>query len=213
MRPASPEIDNEKEEIEMAALRSRIKSSSTPEQSRSQPWAFVVIFVLLAVVIGSVFYTCSQNRALSNRMDQLEKAFQVATIPTMSPEKEQGQLAAIEESLAVLKQLAKENQDATRTLEGKIQTIEENVAQLKTPPTQSPSASVKKAPAQQKAAPAPPQKTTPKEQSAGSFHVVEKGENLFRISVKYNVALDRLAEINNMKVNDPIYPGQKIKLP
>ncbi|MCF8052169.1 MAG: LysM peptidoglycan-binding domain-containing protein [Desulfobacterales bacterium] len=36
---------------------------------------------------------------------------------------------------------------------------------------------------------------------------------MFRISVKYNVPLNRLAEFNDMKVNDPIHPGQKIKLP
>jgi LysM repeat protein len=31
--------------------------------------------------------------------------------------------------------------------------------------------------------------------------------------VKYNVSLESLAEANGMKVNDPIYPGQKIKIP
>ena len=42
------------------------------------------------------------------------------------------------------------------------------------------------------------------------YHVVQQGENLFRISLKYNVSLKRLAEMNGMKPTDIIHTGQQI---
>jgi LysM repeat protein len=143
----------------------------------------------------------------------MEQRFDMAAVETTLPETVQSQLAAIEESLAVLRQRAQQNQDASAAIEGKIQALEQKVAQQKALSAPAPPAPAKKAAVEEKAAPKPPQEKTPAEKSPGTFHVVEKGENLFRISVRYNVALDRLAEINDMNVNDPIYPGQKIKIP
>jgi LysM repeat protein len=210
VRPVSPVIDNEKEEDEMAGWKSRIKSSSTPEQTRSRPWALVAIFALLAIVLVSVLYTCSQNRTLANRMEQVEERSLMAPEPTTSLDQVQTQLDAAAESLAVLKQLAQENRNTIQALGGKVQALEEKMVQME-------ARFVQRAPAPAREKPTPasskPKEPAPQAKSAGSFHVVEKGENLFRISVKYNVSLDRLAEINDMKVNDPIYPGQKIKIP
>ncbi len=215
IQPAPSGIESEEyeeEEGEMTAWKSRIKGSSTPEETGSRPWGLIAIIVLLAVALVSAFYTCSQNRDLATRVEQMEQGPEVVPAPTASFEQVQTQLDAMTESLAVLKQLAQENRDKIHSIEGKMQALEEEVVQLEARP--APGAP---APVQEKAAAAPaqpkPQETAPKEKSAGSVHVVQKGENLFRISVKYNVSLESLAEANGMKVNDPIYPGQKIKIP
>jgi len=46
---------------------------------------------------------------------------------------------------------------------------------------------------------------------APEFHVVGKGDSLYRISKKYGVPVSTIQKINNLK-NDRIFPGQVIKL-
>jgi len=192
----------------MAALEERIKSSSTSDRSRTRLWAFAGLLAVLAILLLSVLYTCSQNRDLAKRVDRLEERFKMVPAPTMDLEQVQSQMTSLEESLAGLTDLSQENQSAAKSLAGKIQTIEMKIAQIESRPVWKTPAAAK-----EKAEPAQPQETTANGDGSGRFHVVQKGENLFRISVKYNVALDQLAKVNNMKVNDPIYPGQKIKVP
>ncbi len=49
--------------------------------------------------------------------------------------------------------------------------------------------------------------------SSGAFHVVAKGENLFRIALHYGTTVAVLAKINNITDPTRIYVGQKIYLP
>jgi LysM repeat protein len=49
--------------------------------------------------------------------------------------------------------------------------------------------------------------------SSGAFHVVLKGENLFRIALRYGTTVAILAKINNLSDPTRIYVGQKIYLP
>ena len=44
------------------------------------------------------------------------------------------------------------------------------------------------------------------------LHKVNPGENLYRISIKYNVSLDELMRINNLK-NNNVYVGMTLKIP
>lgn len=44
------------------------------------------------------------------------------------------------------------------------------------------------------------------------YYIVKDGDNLFRISLKYNVKQHILAELNNLK-NNNVYVGQRLKLP
>lgn len=43
------------------------------------------------------------------------------------------------------------------------------------------------------------------------YHVVKKGDNLYRISKKYNTTVNKIKEDNNLKTN-LILVGQKLKL-
>jgi LysM repeat protein len=42
------------------------------------------------------------------------------------------------------------------------------------------------------------------------YHQVQKGQNLFRISLKYDVEVEELRRWNDLGKNEPIYPGQKL---
>lgn len=44
------------------------------------------------------------------------------------------------------------------------------------------------------------------------YHTVQEGETLYRISLKYNISLEKLKEINHLKDN-VLFVGQKLKIP
>lgn len=44
------------------------------------------------------------------------------------------------------------------------------------------------------------------------YHTVVAGENLYRISVKYNTTVDKILKLNNLKNADKIIEGQKIRV-
>lgn len=62
------------------------------------------------------------------------------------------------------------------------------------------------------AAPPSPVKPPPPQPAAGTatHHVVQAGENLYRISQRYNLKLEELLRLNNLKPGAAIQPGQKL---
>ena len=44
------------------------------------------------------------------------------------------------------------------------------------------------------------------------YHTVAAGENLYRISVKYNTTVDKIMKLNNLKNADKIIEGQKLRV-
>ena len=62
-------------------------------------------------------------------------------------------------------------------------------------------------------APAPAQPVMPAPASSGKVHVVQAGENLFRIALKYGLTYTQLAAYNGITNPSLIYVGQQIKLP
>ena len=76
------------------------------------------------------------------------------------------------------------------------------------PDTQSPEVSGNPVPnPQPKAEPA-----SPVEESAAVYHTVIAGENLYRISMKYNTTVDKILKLNNLKNADHIVEGQKLRV-
>jgi LysM repeat protein len=56
---------------------------------------------------------------------------------------------------------------------------------------------------------------SPQEATSGKeiIHIVQRGENLFRIGLKYGIDADTLARYNGLSDPDKIYVGQSIKIP
>ncbi len=46
-----------------------------------------------------------------------------------------------------------------------------------------------------------------------TYYTIEKGDNLYEISKKYNINPKLLAAINGIKDNEYIYPGQELIIP
>lgn len=49
-----------------------------------------------------------------------------------------------------------------------------------------------------------------KAQNSAQYHEVNHGETLYQISKRYNIAVDEICRLNNLRENQPILPGQKL---
>jgi LysM repeat protein len=49
--------------------------------------------------------------------------------------------------------------------------------------------------------------------SSGSSHVVQEGENLYRIALQYGVTWQQLAEFNGITNPDSVFVGQVLRIP
>lgn len=45
------------------------------------------------------------------------------------------------------------------------------------------------------------------------YYTIEKGDNLYRIALKYNVNPELLSNLNGLNMSDYIYPGQELLIP
>jgi murein DD-endopeptidase MepM/ murein hydrolase activator NlpD len=50
------------------------------------------------------------------------------------------------------------------------------------------------------------------DETSAVYHTVAAGENLYRISLKYNTTVDKILKLNNLKNADKIIEGQKIRV-
>lgn len=55
--------------------------------------------------------------------------------------------------------------------------------------------------------------TAPSYSSSGSVHVVQRGENLYRIALRYGTTVQALASANNLASTSLIYAGQRLVIP
>ena len=62
------------------------------------------------------------------------------------------------------------------------------------------------------AAPQTQAQPQPQPETEAVYHTVAAGENLYRISVKYNTTVDKILKLNNLKNADKIIEGQKIRV-
>lgn len=61
--------------------------------------------------------------------------------------------------------------------------------------------------------PTPTPTTPPGTPGAAIVHVVQRGENLFRIALKYNTTVEAIAAANGIRNPQLIYVGQKLTIP
>ncbi len=61
--------------------------------------------------------------------------------------------------------------------------------------------------------PTPTPTSPPRTPGAPTVHIVRRGENLFRIALKYNTTVEAIAAANNIRNPHLIYVGQKLTIP
>jgi LysM repeat protein len=102
-----------------------------------------------------------------------------------------------------------ENLDSlTKNLNERLSHLEKDINQIKEEATSG----KKKTELAQPTAPRPAAPPRSSEKPGGTrFHTVAKGENLFRIALRYNLTVDELRRLNNLKPDQSLQVGQKLK--
>ena len=95
----------------------------------------------------------------------------------------------------------------TRNLNERLSHLEKDINQIK-----EEAASGKKKPeVSQPAAPAPaPPAKSPSKPGTTKVHTVAPGENLYRIALRYNLSVEELRRLNNMRPDQSLQVGQKL---
>ena len=158
----------------------------------------IAVIVIIAVMLpkGSNDLSKGDLSAVRVQLTEIEK--QLTAIDGLRSQisdmesREKGYQQQTEEFNSYLKSLMKHVDILTQ----KVESLEKERAIV---------TAVKKVPAKTAAKPSV---TKPAAQT--QHHTVQKGENLYRISLKYGIALEDLCRINNMTLNDSIQPGQRL---
>ncbi|MCF8070315.1 MAG: LysM peptidoglycan-binding domain-containing protein [Desulfobacterales bacterium] len=98
------------------------------------------------------------------------------------------------------------------TISSQVEDLSKEVKQLEKSIKQISAAKVKAEPAPVKtveSTPAKPVETPTVKASGATYHHVQKGETVYRISKQYGLTPDQLRTLNKLE-NDAIYPGQKL---
>jgi LysM repeat protein len=95
----------------------------------------------------------------------------------------------------------------TRNLNERLSHLEKDINQIK-----EEAASTKKKPeVSQPASPAPaPPAKSPAKPGTTKVHTVAPGENLYRIALRYNLSVEELRRLNNMRPDQSLQVGQKL---
>jgi anti-anti-sigma factor len=126
-------------------------------------------------------------------------------------------IGLLEERIAKLESKAKEAPQVqekldslTRNLSERFSHLEKDINQLK----EEAASAKKKVEVSQPVAPAStPPPRSPSKPGAGRVHTVAAGENLYRIAMRYNLSVEELLRLNNLKPDQAIQVGQKLTVP
>jgi anti-anti-sigma factor len=185
------------EEVAILNEQGENKRGFAPRQNSRKSLVLAGLAVLVLVLI--VLYFMGQGE---------KKGPEVDLQPLLK------RIGLLEERVAKLESRAKEAPQVqekldslTRNLNERLSYLEKEINQIK-----EEAASGKKKPeVGQPAAPAPaPSPRSPAKPGATRVHTVAPGENLFRIALRYNLSVEELRRLNNLKPDQSLQVGQKL---
>ena len=185
------------EEVAILNEQGENKRGFAPRQSSRKSLMLVGLAVLVLALVVLYFMLQGEKKGPEVDLQPLLK-----------------RIGLLEERMAKLESKAKEAPQVqekldslTRNLNERLSYLEKEINQIK-----EEAASGKKKPeVSQPAAPAPaPSPRSPAKPGATRVHTVAPGENLFRIALHYNLSVEELRRLNNLKPDQSLQVGQKL---
>jgi len=153
------------------------------------------------ILLSAFLFILHSTGAFTERLNRIENDHKTSQT-ALKPAEE------IEAAIKLINARINQSEASIQKSNNQFNTVEKRIAELEQKISRLESLSVSK-----KSSVSDTKVTRKSSEPNERYHVVQQGENLFRISMKYNVSLERLAEMNGMKPNDNIRNGQKIIIP
>lgn len=159
--------------------------------------AGIVLVIILVVIFarGGDDVSSQEVQEISSRLEALEQRMQ-----SLEEQAEQRRIAYVD--------ILETSRDVNRRLELQRENIDDMRQKLAAleddPPTRTDPEPVQR--------PEPAEEPEPEADDGHVYHKVQAGENLFRIGLEYDISVDEIRELNNLGPDDPIQPGQKLRV-
>lgn len=162
----------------------------------------VVFIVLIALVLmfprGNNMIFNSQLNSIKARLKQSEEKLTVF-------ENMKERVSLLEKQQKVLQQLVLETGRSARSAKSEIDRLAEKIEILEKKKIRAAGKTVKSRASRK-----------PKEQTSSTnkrYHIIRKGENLYRISLLYGISVQKLCRLNGITSDQIIAPGKRLLVP
>ncbi len=161
--------------------------------------SLVMAGAIVLVVVLAVLFFMAQGEKKSPEVDLQPLLKKIGLL--------EERMAKLESKGKEAPQVQEKLDSLTRNLNERLSHIEKDINQIK-----EEAASTKKKPeVSQPAAPTPaPPPKSPAKPGATRVHTVAPGENLYRIALRYNLSVEELRRLNNMRPDQSLQVGQKL---
>jgi anti-anti-sigma factor len=187
------------EEVPILAGEGQRRRGLAPRQHSKKSLLLVGGVVLVLVLVALYFFGQGEKKGSEVDLQPLLKRIGLL----------EERIAKLESKGKEVPQIQEKLDSLTKNLNERLSHLEKDMNQVK---EEAPSGK-KTADLTKSAAPAPAPPLRSPEKSGGTrFHTVAKGENLFRIALRYNLTVEELRRLNNLKPDQSLQVGQKLRV-
>jgi LysM repeat protein len=155
--------------------------------------------IIIVIILLAVFFRGSRTPG-SKDLEIMRERIEHLDARMVRLESFGKKVIAIENQFAALEQTLSRLETSNRALNQKVSDLTQKAETFST--------TIASAPPKPKAPPSPQPTSSP--ETMAQYHEVSRGETLFRISKKYGITVNQVRQLNNLKENEAIYPGQKL---
>jgi len=161
--------------------------------------SLVMAGAIVLVVVLAVLFFMAQGEKKSPEVDLQPLLKKIGLL--------EERMAKLESKGKEAPQVQEKLDSLTRNLNERLSHLEKDINQIK----EEAALGKKKPEVSQPAAPTPaPPAKSPAKQGTTRVHTVAPGENLYRIALRYNLSVEELRRLNNMRPDQSLQVGQKL---
>jgi LysM repeat protein len=181
----------------------------------SSPFVWGGTAVVVLILMFMIFWPDSNSKAsidkldnIAQRLDMLENRIFIVETNLQNISIQQPQELNMESFQNRIEQLEAFVKHKTDQFTSELEKAQKKISSLESKPSSTVVAS--KPSSAPKPVPASIKPAASRKADTSQYHIVKKGETLYRISVNYGIPVDKLLELNDMTKDSVIQPGQKI---